>query len=100
MATVTAKTAPRDTTALADTLQRLVDDYDLAFGLKPGCYALERDSAAPPVSVTVREVHTPACGGDPQTAPRLSSFRWEPATGRLITDRWGLAEGRKDTVLR
>lgn len=88
-----------DSAAVQDTLKHLIATYDLASGIKPGCYAVESDSG-PAVSVTLREVHNARCGGDPNTAPRISSFRWDPASGRLITDRWSLSEAREDTVLR
>lgn len=64
-----------DSAAVRDTLQAVIETYDLAGGLRPECYTLKAWPGQPPVSVTLREVHDARCGGDPNTAPRIVSFQ-------------------------
>ncbi|AIF47959.1 hypothetical protein HY57_12155 [Dyella japonica A8] len=64
-------------TSLADTcLDYLVDNADGAT-----------------VNVDVHEKHDTVCGGDPETSPRLFSFKLDRASGQLTTDALDLADG-------
>lgn len=40
------------------------------------------------ITVEVRENHTPECGGDPETAPRLFTLEIHKSTGRAYSDRF------------
>jgi hypothetical protein len=90
---------PPDTAAVLDTLRAVVARNRLTT-LPPTCLAFVPDPAAPPYAFDVREVHDAArgCAGDPNTAPRLFSIRWDTA-GRIITDAWGQVDGVEDTLL-
>lgn len=64
-------------TTLADTcLDYMVDDSDGAT-----------------VDIDVHEKHDTRCGGDPETSPRLFSFKLDRASGQLSTDALDLADG-------
>jgi hypothetical protein len=55
--------------------------------LADACLLYATDQAdADSIDIDVREKHDAACGGDPDTAPRLFSFKLDRATGRLTTD--------------
>ena len=88
-----------DTAAVLDTLVRVIREQQLTT-LAPACYSFEPDRGATPYHFTVREVHGGACGGDPQTAPRLFSIRWDPTTGDVETDAREPADGATDTIRR
>ncbi|QNK03910.1 hypothetical protein H8F01_18765 [Dyella telluris] len=51
------------------------------------------DSDGATVDVDVHEKHDAACGGDPDTSPRLFSFKLDRASGQLSTDALDLADG-------
>lgn len=92
-----ATVVPRlDTAAVLDTLRAVIARHRMT-ALPPACYAFVPDPDAPPYAFDVREVHDRACGGDPHTAPRLFSIRWDTA-GRVITDVWGQINGVEDTL--
>lgn len=42
--------------------------------------------------IDIREHHTEQCGGDPETAPRLFSYKVDKKTGKLCTDSYVWAE--------
>lgn len=84
--------------ATRDTVNRIIRELGLDGGLSRACYGIEYDATAEPVTVHVREIHDDRCGGDPNTAPRVSTMQWVPTSGAVITDYWGLVEGRTDTL--
>ena len=88
-----------DTTSVLDPLVRIIREQRLTT-LTPACYSFERDADATPYRFTVREVHSAACGGDPQTAPRLFSIAWDAKTGDVETDAFRAADGVTDTIRR
>jgi hypothetical protein len=88
-----------DTAAVLDTLQRVIREQKLTT-LAPDCYSFEPDSGAPPYRFTVREVHNAACGGAPETAPRLFFIAFDPRTGDVETDAFKAPEGATDTIRR
>jgi hypothetical protein len=51
------------------------------------------DSDGATVDVDVHEKHDASCGGDPETSPRLFSFKLDRASGQLTTDAMDLADG-------
>lgn len=51
------------------------------------------DSDGATVAVDVHEKHDAKCGGDPETSPRLFSFKLDRASGQLTTDALDLADG-------
>jgi hypothetical protein len=51
------------------------------------------DSDGATVDIDVREKHDAKCGGDPETSPRLFSFKLDRASGQLTTDALDLADG-------
>lgn len=77
-----AAAAPVKDPTIARIREAIVDNRLTA--LAPDCYAvfpLLREGAY--VDYDVREVHNLACGGDPDTSPRLMTFRAQPKTGKL-----------------
>lgn len=62
--------------------------------LKDACldYMID-DSDGATVDIDVHEKHDAACGGDPDTSPRLFSFKLDRASGQLTTDALDLADG-------
>lgn len=62
--------------------------------LSESCLNYRVDHAdAATVDVDVHEKHDATCGGDPETSPRLFSFRVDRASHRLSTDALDLADG-------
>lgn len=51
------------------------------------------DSDGATVDIDVHEKHDKQCGGDPETSPRLFSFKLDRASGQLSTDALDLADG-------
>lgn len=51
------------------------------------------DSDGATVDIDVHEKHDTICGGDPETSPRLFSFKLDRASGQLTTDALDLADG-------
>ena len=62
--------------------------------LKDACldYMVD-DSDGATVDIDVHEKHDAICGGDPDTSPRLFSFKLDRASGQLTTDALDLADG-------
>ncbi|PXV60506.1 hypothetical protein SAMN04487785_102228 [Dyella jiangningensis] len=51
------------------------------------------DSDGATIDIDVHEKHDAKCGGDPNTSPRLFSFKLDRASGQLTTDALDLADG-------
>lgn len=51
------------------------------------------DSDGATIDIDVHEKHDAKCGGDPDTSPRLFSFKLDRASGQLTTDALDLADG-------
>lgn len=51
------------------------------------------DSDGATVDIDVHEKHDAKCGGDPNTSPRLFSFKLDRVSGQLTTDALDLADG-------
>jgi hypothetical protein len=51
------------------------------------------DSDGATIDIDVHEKHDAKCGGDPETSPRLFSFKLDRASGQLTTDALDLADG-------
>lgn len=51
------------------------------------------DSDGATIDIDVHEKHDDRCGGDPNTSPRLFSFKLDRASGQLTTDALDLADG-------
>lgn len=54
--------------------------------LKDDCGLIDVNDRRSRFDVVVRERHTPACGGDPQTQPRLFTVRVRKRDGQLTSD--------------
>lgn len=54
--------------------------------LSPECLTFTADKTPGGYTVEVREKHSPQCGGDPETAPRLFSYEIDQASGRMRID--------------
>jgi hypothetical protein len=54
--------------------------------LRDGCWEMDVTEQAARFELTVRERHTPACGGDPATGPRLFTVFVSKRDGRMTSD--------------
>ena len=62
-----------------------IDRHQLT-SLRLACLSLIASDAKGFFDVDVRERHTPACGGDPLTGPRLFTVRIRKRDGRMTSD--------------
>ncbi|WP_395702693.1 hypothetical protein [Aquabacterium sp.] len=62
-----------------------IDKYELT-SLRDECGLLSARETASYFDVDFRERHTPSCGGDPETKPRLFTVRVRKRDGRLTSD--------------
>jgi hypothetical protein len=62
-----------------------IDKYELT-SLRDECGLLSAREAKSYFDVDFRERHTPSCGGDPETKPRLFTVRVRKRDGRMTSD--------------
>ncbi len=88
------KSLPSSTKASNDIQQELVSKSKAAIlkfqltSLSPECllFEISSDAAKKWSLIEVRELHSARCGGDPSTAPRLFTLRFETMGGSIYTD--------------
>lgn len=93
--TLVSKPAIDSATAFR-TLERVIAETRLTT-LKPPCYVFEDMDGSPAYSFVVREHHTPKCGGDPETGPRLFTVYYDTAKASVSTDNDNVSTG--DTAM-
>ncbi|WP_266157168.1 hypothetical protein [Dyella silvatica] len=59
---------------------------------------MPEEEGATTYSVEVHENHTPPCKGDPDTSPRLFSFKVDRSNGQLSTDATDPADGEYQPI--
>lgn len=86
-------TSPDSDDAVIRQVSAAIHKHQLT-ALKDACldYMID-DSDGATVDIDVHEKHDAACGGDPDTSPRLFSFKLDRASGQLTTDALDLADG-------
>jgi hypothetical protein len=86
VAPVSASAAPVTSESEATTLAlTAIHKYHLTT-LKDECGVADVTEHKSFFDIDVRERHTPACGGDPETKPRLFTIRVRKRDGRLTSD--------------
>ncbi len=67
--------------------------------LKQECLSLVEKKQNNPTyyEIDIREIHNDKCGGDPNTAPRLMTYRVNKQDGTLQSDAFELAERHNET---
>jgi hypothetical protein len=67
--------------------------------LRSDCLSfMPEEEGATTYSVEVHENHTPPCEGDPDTSPRLFSFKVDRTNGKLSTDATDPADGEYQPI--
>jgi hypothetical protein len=84
-ATPGAGTTTATADAWIDTLLAVIAQQRMTT-LTAECLSFEADPDSMPLSYAVREKHSTACGGDPETAPRLFSIAIDTMTGAVSSD--------------
>lgn len=92
-ASVASAPASNDDDAVIERVGAVIRKHQLTT-LQSTCldYVVD-DSDGATVAVDVHEKHDAKCGGDPETSPRLFSFKLDRASGQLSTDALDLADG-------
>ncbi|WP_243042513.1 hypothetical protein [Dyella sedimenti] len=86
-------TAPDGDEAVIGRISAVIRKHRLT-ALRDECLDyLVDDSDGATVAIDVHEKHDARCGGDPETSPRLFSFKLDRDSGQLTTDALDLADG-------
>jgi hypothetical protein len=85
--------APDDDAAVIARVGAVIRKHRLTT-LRDACldYRIDDSDGATAV-IDVYEKHDATCGGDPETSPRLFSFKLDRDSGQLATDALDLADG-------
>ena len=88
-----AASQPSDDDAVIERVSAVIKKHHLT-SLQEECIDYMVDSSdGATVDIDVHEKHDEKCGGDPNTSPRLFSFKLDRASGQLTTDALDLADG-------
>lgn len=85
--------SPSDDDAVIAQVSAMIRKHQLT-SLKDECldYMVD-DSDGATIDIDVHEKHDSKCGGDPDTSPRLFSFKLDRTSGQLTTDALDLSDG-------